>query len=65
VAEAAAVARIASPTAAPVCWLVVNTAPASPCWLCLTPLVIAIDAAGSASPTPAAVRIRPGSTAAG
>jgi len=39
--------------------------PASPWSLAWTPLVIAIDAVGSASPTPAAVSTRPGSTAAG
>ena len=65
VPAAAAVARIASPTAAPICWLVVNSAPASPCSVAATPLVIAIDAVGSASPIPAAVSTRPGSTAAG
>ncbi|MEV6762120.1 hypothetical protein AB0N16_16015 [Streptomyces sp. NPDC051105] len=49
----------------PVCWLVVNRAPASPWSPARTPLVIAIDAVGRASPTPAAVSTRPGSTAAG
>jgi len=39
--------------------------PASPWSLAWTPLVIATDAVGSASPTPAAVSTRPGSTAAG
>src|SRR5580698_7496698 len=62
VRAAAAVASTASPTAAPVCWLVVKSAPASPWSSRRTPLVIAIDAVGRASPIPSEVRIRPGST---
>jgi hypothetical protein len=62
VRAAATVAKIASPTAAPTCWLVVNRAPARPWSRPCTPLVIAIDAVGSANPIPSAVNISPGST---
>ncbi len=56
---AAAAARLARPTAAPVCRLVVNRAPACPWSLAWTPLVIAICEAH-----PGRGHHRPGSTVA-